>query len=81
MDTFEIRLLRALREILEARAAELTKLLVLTPASDHSSYMSRVGIVRGIELALAELRTLEAQMGKPEEAAKPRDVVRRGYEE
>lgn len=68
MDAFQVRFSNALRDALEAKAADLTKLLATTPAPDHSSYMERVGRIKGLQDALTEARDLEARMDKPEGA-------------
>jgi hypothetical protein len=66
MDAYSNRLSKALEEALNAKAAELTKYLASTPAVDYAAYMERVGRVRGIEIALGELRELEAKLSAPE---------------
>jgi hypothetical protein len=66
MDAFQVRFSTALRAALEARIIDLTGLLVKTPAPDHSSYMERVGRIKGLQDALIEAHDIEARMDKPE---------------
>jgi hypothetical protein len=82
MDAFQIRFSTALRAALEAKASDLTALLVKTPASDHSSYMERVGRIKGLHDAIAEARDIEARMDKPEGArdGSTQNSVRQTYE-
>jgi hypothetical protein len=82
VDTFQVRFSTALRAALEAKAVDLTALLVKTPAPDHSSYMERVGRIKGLHDALTEARDIEARMDKPEGArdGNAQNSVRQTYE-
>jgi hypothetical protein len=82
MDAFQVRFSTALRAALEAKAVDLTKLLATTPAPDHSSYMERVGRIKGLQDALVEARDIEARMDKPEGPRNgvAEDYVRQTYE-
>jgi hypothetical protein len=82
MDAYSNRLSKALEDVLTAKATELTKYLASTPAVDYAAYMERVGRVRGIEIALGELRELEAKLSAPETVRDLRkNYLSRGYEE
>jgi hypothetical protein len=82
MDAFQVRFSTALRAALEAKASDLTALLVKTPAPDHSSYMERVGRIKGLHDALTEARDIEARMDKPEgpKNGVAENLVRQTYE-
>ena len=71
MDAYSNRLSTALEDALTAKTAELTRLLVGTPATDYAAYMQRVGEVRGIGMALDKLAELEAKLSAPEKEERP----------
>lgn len=81
MDAFQTRLAQQLSAEIEAKVASLTRLLVTTPAPDHSAYMERVGHIKGLEWTLSAARDVEAALSKPEQkhSVEPK-IVRQTYE-
>ena len=81
MDAFQTRFAQQFSAEIETKIAELTRLLVTTPATDHSAYMERVGHLRGLAWALATAREVEAVLSKPEHKAAPSEAkARQTYE-
>lgn len=80
MDAYQARFSKSLCDIIENEIDKLTRLLVSTPAPDHSSYKERAGHIKGLQWALSEARDLEKTMDRPEGQKAAQNTVRQGYE-
>jgi hypothetical protein len=75
MDAFESRFRAKLRGAVEARIVELTRRLIDPPAEDYPSYRAKVGLIKGLELALEISEETEQAMGRGDD--KPKDSERK----
>lgn len=51
---------------MEKMIADKSASLASTPAADYPSYKERVGIIKGLQLAMKEAADLEATLGRSE---------------
>lgn len=81
MDSYSNRLSQSLRDVLENRVEELSRMLVTTKAIDYADYSQRIGHVQGLREAISVLSNVEQQLGRAENDAERAPMMTRRYEE